>query len=66
MIRQTLEGLKYLHGKRVIHRDLKPGNILLVTRKPIHVKVADFSISGNTADEYNTQCGTELYAAPKL
>ncbi|RSL94134.1 hypothetical protein CEP52_012822 [Fusarium oligoseptatum] len=66
IIRQTLEGLKYLHGKRVIHRDLKPGNILLATRKPIHVKVADFGISGSAADEYNTQCGTELYAAPEL
>ncbi|GAB0138165.1 hypothetical protein EsDP_00006409 [Epichloe bromicola] len=66
IINQILEGLKYLHEKGVIHRDLKPGNILVTTRQPIHIKVADFGISSKVADMHNTMCGTCLYAAPEI
>jgi hypothetical protein len=45
---------------------LKPGNTLLVTRKPIRIKITDFSISVKAANECNTLCGTELYAVPKI
>ena len=29
LFREILEGLNYIHGKKTIHRDLKPGNIFL-------------------------------------
>lgn len=34
---ETIEGMRYLHGKRVIHKDLKPENILV--DDDFHIKV---------------------------
>jgi mitogen-activated protein kinase kinase len=60
-----LEGLAYLHSKRMIHRDIKPANILL-TRKGI-VKLCDFGVSGELIDSVaGTFTGTSLYMAVRV
>jgi serine/threonine protein kinase len=43
IIAETAEALDYAHGQGVIHRDIKPGNIMLL--KNGHVKVTDFGIA---------------------
>ena len=51
---QILQGMTYLHQKRVVHRDIKPANILL--NKAGVVKLADFGVSGQT--EHSMDCLT--------
>lgn len=48
---QVLRGLAAAHAKKVVHRDIKPGNIFITRRKDVHgrevelAKVLDFGIS---------------------
>lgn len=67
---QVLEAVQHAHENLVIHRDLKPGNIL-ITRNG-DVKILDFGISkllDDDADDLITQTGSRLltlkYAAPE-
>lgn len=48
IISQVLEGLAHAHARSFVHRDIKPGNILLSrVGKSLHVKVADFGLAKN-------------------
>lgn len=48
----------------IAHRDIKPGNILVQTRQPLFVKLADFGIS-KQASLLHTFCGTPVHMAPE-
>jgi serine/threonine protein kinase len=48
-VRQALVGLDYCHRRRVLHRDLTPGNIFLNT--PDHALLGDFGIATNIGDD---------------
>ena len=48
IIRQALEGLVYAHERGVVHRDLKPGNILLTRQNgSFEASLADFGLAKN-------------------
>jgi serine/threonine protein kinase len=67
VLRQLLEGVKYLHDHGIVHRDLKLENILVMDVKTLSIKISDFGLA-NVIDEYcflNTVCGTPSYGKPK-
>ncbi len=64
-IEQTCAGLRHAHGNGVIHRDIKPQNLLL-TKDHETVKIADFGVARIVAtDAPITRVGTNIYAAPE-
>lgn len=65
VVRQIVATLAYIHSKQILHRDLKPGNIL-VTRNGGNVKIIDFGLSD--ADDYaifKQSAGTLEYMSPE-
>ncbi|KAH8384592.1 hypothetical protein KR093_001798 [Drosophila rubida] len=61
------EGLTFLHKNKVIHRDLKAGNVLLTMEGG--VKLADFGVSAknkHTMQKHDTFIGTPYWMAPEL
>lgn len=64
-LEQVCNGLTHAHEHGVIHRDIKPQNLLL-TRDRRTVKIADFGVAKIGAHEGNiTRVGTNIYAAPE-
>ncbi|HEV2281569.1 MAG TPA: Stk1 family PASTA domain-containing Ser/Thr kinase [bacterium] len=55
---EVADALAYAHARRVIHRDIKPHNILLTADE--HVKVADFGIARTLDATSHTRTGTVL------
>ncbi|MBQ7176989.1 MAG: SUMF1/EgtB/PvdO family nonheme iron enzyme [Victivallales bacterium] len=70
ILRQVAEALDFAHGKKVMHRDIKPGNIMLCTDG--QVKVLDFGLAAQirssmsrVSQAYSGNSGTRQYKAPE-
>ena len=65
-LKQILGGLKYLHARKIVHRDLKGANILLSADKR-KVQVGDLNVSKIAKNSFlYTQTGTPYYASPEV
>lgn len=65
--RQMLEALMFLHSKKIIHRDLKAGNVLMTLEGDI--RLADFGVSAKnlkTLQKRDSFIGTPYWMAPEV
>uniref|UniRef100_A0A8C0G2W9 non-specific serine/threonine protein kinase n=1 Tax=Chelonoidis abingdonii TaxID=106734 RepID=A0A8C0G2W9_CHEAB len=69
-IKEILDGVNYLHAKKIAHFDLKPENIMLLDKNiPIpHIKVIDFGLAHKIEDgvEFKNIFGTPEFVAPEI
>ncbi|GAB1868436.1 polo kinase [Camponotus japonicus] len=66
-MKQILDGVFYLHQHRIIHRDLKLGNLFL--NDELQVKIGDFGLATrleHDGERKKTVCGTPNYIAPEV
>lgn len=61
---QGLDALRHIHSQDCVHRDIKPDNILVESRSPLHIKLGDFGLL-RPAHNRITFVGTSHYLAPE-
>jgi serine/threonine protein kinase len=66
-IKEAAQAVDYLHQRKVLHRDIKPDNMLLVQG---HIRVADFGLARLRESDATVMtggaCGTAPYMAPEV
>ena len=66
-LQQLILAIKYMHHNKVIHRDLKLGNLFLNDK--MEIKVGDFGLASKLefeGERRRTICGTPNYIAPEI
>ena len=68
---QILSGLAHAHEQGIIHRDIKPGNVMVTPKAPLglHARILDFGLSrlvgASTSVSNGVAVGTPSYMAPE-
>lgn len=65
---QLLDGLAYMHGKKILHLDLKPENMMLLRPGSSHIKIIDYGLARkyDPSTKLQVMQGTPEFAAPEV
>nr|XP_045596116.1 death-associated protein kinase 1-like isoform X2 [Procambarus clarkii] len=67
-LHQILQGVRHMHSLGIAHLDLKPENVLLLSKNRQHIKLIDFGLSRviTQAEEVRDMMGTAEFVAPEI
>jgi serine/threonine-protein kinase len=65
VVAQVADALEYVHGRRIVHGDVKPGNILVPVDGSA-VRLADFGVARRQGEAAGTTHATPEYVAPEV
>ncbi|XP_014785560.1 myosin light chain kinase, smooth muscle isoform X2 [Octopus bimaculoides] len=67
-LRQICEGVEFIHSKNILHLDMKPENILCMTRTGNRIKIIDFGLARrfDPRDDMRVLFGTPEFIAPEV
>ena len=69
IMKQILSGVAYCHSKNIVHRDIKPGNIMFETHEETSkLRIVDFATSDiyDPLKKMNEKIGSPYYIAPEV
>jgi serine/threonine protein kinase len=65
-VRQLASGLAHVHSLNILHRDIKPNNIIYYSTDPVHAIIVDFGCSVPDSKSNRHDRGTITYLAPEV
>ncbi|XP_051159455.1 uncharacterized protein LOC127280484 [Leptopilina boulardi] len=67
-MRQICEGIEFIHGQHILHLDMKPENILCLTKEGNRIKIIDFGLAREYDPKKKLQVlfGTPEFVAPEV
>lgn len=65
---QLLLAIDLMHRKNIVHRDIKPDNILIIDQKEWKICISDLGLAfrADNLEEAKVKCGTPGYVAPEV
>jgi serine/threonine protein kinase len=66
LIKTLLQTVEYLHDLKIVHRDIKLENIMILNEKTLDFKLIDFGLAFLLNEPNLSKCGTPGYIAPEI